>query len=158
MSKKNHGKIKSKINATNKNDAVKSNKKPKKREKKKDPNHVHESKGQSKALRYLKCWYEHHTGESVEWKFEKCRQIWLLQNAYDSKKIGKDDFKILLKYMKSIQGRMRERVLEEAQTKVSVQEDGKNDEKSDPLDELTVKRAKKIVKKLSATTSNEAEK
>ena len=34
----------------------------------------HDSKGQSKALQYLQTWAHHrHT-----WKFEKCRQIWLL--------------------------------------------------------------------------------
>ena len=76
----------------------------KKREKKlKNPNHVHESAAQSKALRYLKLW---HTNKE-EWKFEKCRQIWLLQNCYNSTKIPKDDFKLLLKYMKTIQGKMR---------------------------------------------------
>ena len=35
---------------------------------------VHESKGMSKALRYLKTWAE----DREAWKFEKCRQIWLL--------------------------------------------------------------------------------
>ena len=81
----------------------------KKRDKKlKDPNHVHESKGQSKALRYLKLWYADKKGKSEEpWKFEKCRQIWLLQNCYDKTKVSKDDFKLLLKYMATIKGRMR---------------------------------------------------
>ena len=35
---------------------------------------VHESKGQSKALQYLKTW----ASDRENWKFEKCRQIWLL--------------------------------------------------------------------------------
>merc|ERR1711860_206118 len=141
---------------------------------KKDPNHVHESKGQSKAIRYLKDWHAHHTGESEEWKFEKCRQIWLLQNAYDSKKICKEDFKVLLKYMKSIQGRAKIGVLEDAQKKVSLHEErrkelteeveeeqaeGKSEKKiAEELDhsqldeDISVKRARKIIKKLSTTT------
>ena len=35
---------------------------------------VHESKGQSKALQYLNTW----ASDRENWKFEKCRQIWLL--------------------------------------------------------------------------------
>ena len=34
----------------------------------------HESKGQSKAIQYLKTW----ASDRDNWKFEKCRQIWLL--------------------------------------------------------------------------------
>ena len=62
----------------------------------KNPNHVHESKGQSKALRYLKLWYANKKDSEQQWKFEKCRQIWLLQNCYDGTKVPKADFKILL--------------------------------------------------------------
>ena len=146
----------------------------KKRDKVKDPNHVHESKGQSKAIRYLKEWYAHHTGESEEWKFAKVQQIWLLTHAYDPKRICKDNFKLLLKYMKSIQGRAKISVLEDAQKKVSLQEqrntklteaeeEGKSEKKigedleHSKLDEISVKRARKIIKKLSAQTSSNEE-
>merc|ERR1711953_1603785 len=148
----------------------------KKRDKVKDPNHVHESKGQSKAIRYLKEWYAHHTGESEEWKFAKVQQIWLLTHAYDPKRICKDNFKLLLKYMKSIQGRAKISVLEDAQKKVSLQEqrntklteaeseqEGKSEKKigedleHSKLDEISVKRARKIIKKLSVQTSSNEE-
>ena len=70
------------------------------------------SKGQSKALRYLKLWYSNKKckeDQSLEpWKFEKCRQIWLLQNCYSSIRVPSEDFKILLKYMSTINGRMRD--------------------------------------------------
>jgi len=161
-----------------KNKSVKGQKvnKNKRDKSKKDPNHVHESKGQSKAIRYLKDWHAHHTGESEEWKFEKCRQIWLLQNAYDSKKICKEDFKVLLKYMKSIQGRAKIGVLEDAQKKVSLHEErrkelteeveeqaeGKSEKKiAEDLDhsqldeDISVKRARKIIKKLSNEEAEE---
>merc|ERR1712156_700831 len=137
----------------------------KKRDKVKDPNHVHESKGQSEAIRYLKEWYAHHIGESEEWKFAKVQQIWLLTHAYDPKRICKDNFKLLLKYMKSIQGRAKISVLEDAQKKVSLQEqrstklteaeseeEGKSEKKigedleHSKLDEISVKRARKIIK------------
>lgn len=65
---------KTKAKGNTKNKSVKGQKvnKNKRDKSKKDPNHVHESKGQSKAIRYLKDWHAHHTGESEEWKFEKC--------------------------------------------------------------------------------------
>ena len=81
----------------------------KKKEKRvKDPNHVHESKGQGKALKYLKLWYDDKKGKADQpWKFEKCRQIWLLQNCYNKERIPADDFKLFLKYAASIKGQMR---------------------------------------------------
>lgn len=97
-----------------------------------------------------------------------------MQNAYDSKKICKEDFKVLLKYMKSIQGRAKIGVLEDAQKKVSLHEErrkeltgeveeeqaeGKSEKKiAEELDhsqldeDISVKRARKIIKKLSTTT------
>ena len=83
-------------------------KKKKKNKKKKNPDHVHQSCGQNKALRYLALWDESQSSDSVTWKFEKCRQIWLLQNAYDESKIPDKDFDVLLKYMCTIKGRMRD--------------------------------------------------
>ena len=35
---------------------------------------IHETKGQAKAIDYLKNWET----DRNNWKFEKCRQIWLL--------------------------------------------------------------------------------
>ena len=68
------------------------------------------SAGENKALRYLQTWEESQTDETVLWKFEKCRQIWLLQNAFDTQKISDDKFDILLKYMCSIKGHMRDTI------------------------------------------------
>ena len=41
----------------------------------------------SDFIRYLDAWQLHHEGKENDWKFEKCRQIWLLTNAYDETKI-----------------------------------------------------------------------
>jgi len=151
--------------ASSKNDSTPT-KSSKKRDKKlKNPDHVHESKGQSKALRYLKLWYANKKckeDESVEpWKFEKCRQIWLLQNAYTSK-VPPEDFKILVKYMATINGRMRDSAIDDAKEKVeltqkwsNLSETGKNEieiekEIGKPKpDDITTKRAKKVLKKLN---------
>jgi hypothetical protein len=46
-----------------------------------------------------------------DWKFEKCRQIWLLANAYNDERIPDSRFDALLKYTDSIKGKMREAFL-----------------------------------------------
>ena len=107
-SKKANKKVAENLVETKANEQTKSSKK---RDKKlKNPDHVHETKGQSKALRYLKIWYTNQKAQEDEivepWKFEKCRQIWLLQNCYDGVRVPPSDFKILLKYIATINGRM----------------------------------------------------
>jgi len=153
-----------KIEASATNEPTKSSKK---RDKKmKNPDHVHETKGQSKALRYLKLWYSNKKAQADDivepWKFEKCRQIWLLQNCYDGVRVPPEDFKILLKYMATINGRMRDGAIGDAKEKVDLTEkwnnlsvEGKNETdvekeigKPKP-DDLTIKRARKIIKKLN---------
>ena len=87
----------------------------KKKQEQESGGHVHESAGQGKALKYLERW----DTDNDNWKFEKCRQIWLLQNCYDLVKIPDAKFDTLLKYMASIRGKMRESALESAQEIVS---------------------------------------
>jgi len=89
-------------------EASKKPKKVKEKGKKKEKNESqHESKGQNRALRYLRAWDE----DRGNWKFEKCRQIWLLQHCYDGSKVEDDRFDVLLKYLGSIRGRMRRQAL-----------------------------------------------
>ena len=54
---------------------------------------------------------ENWSEERGNWKFEKCRQIWLLQNAYEPSKINDQKFDILLEYMGTIKGKMRDMAL-----------------------------------------------
>lgn len=75
---------------------------------------VHESKGMNKALRYVQAWKE----DRSNWKFEKCRQIWLLHNAYDQERISEANFVVVVEYMASIRGAMRNKTLEEAQQRL----------------------------------------
>jgi len=90
-------------------DQPKSKKKVKKVKK---VDHVHETKGQNRALIYLEAWNSAQNGDSGSgWKFEKCRQIWLLANVYNSDRIPDSKFDTLLKYMDSIKGKSREAAL-----------------------------------------------
>jgi len=117
---------------------------------------VHESKGMNKALRYLKTW----TNDRQNWKFEKCRQIWLIQNSYNDQKVPEKDFPSLLKYMESIRGRMRQLTLENAKKKMEKGERwqemitaGKNEDEvttalGEKIPDVEFARATKIVEML----------
>ncbi|KAF7721074.1 hypothetical protein EC973_005492 [Apophysomyces ossiformis] len=63
------------------------------------------------GLDYLRLFVSDRTA----WKFRKAQQIWLLQHIYDQDKIKESDFKILLEYLKDMQGSAREKTLKEAQ-------------------------------------------
>jgi len=113
---------------------------------------VHESKGMGKALRYLKTWSE----ERDSWKFEKCRQIWLLNNAYDESKVSEEVFPSLLSYMASIKGGMRQGAKDTAKEKVvkGIQWEEQSEEKvddelqkdfGDKLSDVELRRAKQIL-------------
>eukprot|EP00092_Neocalanus_flemingeri_P002629 GFUD01002816.1.p1 GENE.GFUD01002816.1~~GFUD01002816.1.p1 ORF type:complete len:277 (-),score=122.41 GFUD01002816.1:16-846(-) len=117
---------------------------------------VHESKGMSKALRYLKTWAE----DRQAWKFEKCRQIWLLHNAYDDTKVSESTFPSLMSYMESIKGGMRQGAIDLARqrvekgTKWEEQSEEKSEEElqkelGDKMSDVELNRAKKILEALS---------
>ena len=88
-------------------------KKTKKKNKKvKSVDHIHETKGHSRALKYLDAWNDSTNGKKDSgWKFEKCRQNWLVSHAYDKDRIPDSKFDVLLKYLNSIKGKMRGEVL-----------------------------------------------
>lgn len=153
-------------NITNTNDkqSKKARKDKERRQKKKDKrakerqeqNHIHETKGQGKAIRYLDEWQLQHDGKDSLWKFEKCRQIWLIQNAYDETKVPDSKFDSLLQYMASIKGSMREMAKESARKKLELGENAKNlsltienpeTESKENIPESTEKPAKRKSKK-----------
>jgi len=113
---------------------------------------VHESKGMGKALKYLKTWDE----DRESWKFEKCRQIWLLHNAYEESKVSEGIFPSLLRYMESIKGGMRQGAMDIARQKVEKGtkweelSENKTDEEvraelGEKLSECELKRAQQIL-------------
>merc|ERR1712098_888056 len=144
---------------TNKKEKLNKRKKKLKAEGKLTPDSkiVHESKGMNKALRYLKMWSE----DRGSWKFEKCRQIWLLHNAYDDSKVSDLMFPSLLNYMESIKGGMRNSAVAIATNKIDKSakweemlaedktEDDIQKELGIKISEVELKRATKIKDTLS---------
>jgi len=72
-----------------------------------------ELKGRAKALAYLATW----AGDRDSWKFEKCRQIWLINHAFDPV-IPDTSFPSLVQYLDSIKGGMRQQVVAAATARV----------------------------------------
>jgi len=70
-------------------------------------------KDPKEAAAYLSEWKYREQGGT--WKFNKNTQSWLLRHMYDTDKISKVCFVILLEYMDGLQGSSRKRVLEDAQ-------------------------------------------
>jgi len=150
----------------NKEQNKKAEKRKERRQKKKEKkallikqNHIHEGKGQNRAIRYLDAWQSLQDGKQSSWKFEKCRQIWLLQNAYDDTKIPDSKFDSLLKYIATIQGKMKEMTIETAKKKIERAEIVKQEDiaklepieantKDKPPEKKTKKSKKKSKKKV----------
>ncbi|XP_069547577.1 uncharacterized protein C7orf50 homolog [Brachyistius frenatus] len=62
------------------------------------------------ALDYLVCWAENRS----EWKFQKTRQTWLLQQMFDSEKIPDDKFPVMLQYLEGLRGSARDTTVQKA--------------------------------------------
>ncbi|KAI7792262.1 uncharacterized protein C7orf50 homolog [Triplophysa rosa] len=66
------------------------------------------------ALEYLSCWSE----RIDEWKFQKTRQTWLLQNMFDRVKVPDSYFEVLLAYLEGLRGSAKEKTLQKAEALV----------------------------------------
>ena len=104
-------KIRKESDDDEKDDAEPVQAKKKKVKKVKKADHIHETKGQNRALKYLESWNAFQNGENPDWKFQKVPQIWLLSNVYNSDKVPDKRFDNLLKYMDSIKGQMRKKAI-----------------------------------------------
>lgn len=116
---------------------------------------VHETKGQAKAVEYLQLW----ESDRSSWKFEKCRQIWLLHNAYEKTRVPDDLFPTLLRYMDSIKGGMRGLALDIAKKKLE-KADKEDEDEPVELDEEVIKplKRKAHVKEVTESEKNRAKK
>ncbi len=76
------------------------------------------------------------------WKFNKLKQIWILQHLWYTYALDKQNFKYAIKYMKKMADKAKTETLIEAQLIVDKQEELK-------CSKRMLKRAKKVIKKLS---------
>eukprot|EP00729_Bicosta_minor_P000310 gene310-26320_t len=93
---------------------------------------------------YLREWATKDDDGST-WKFQKVRQTWLLKNMFNPASVEKGDFKILLKYLKGLQGKSRGETVAAAQEHVNELADvGEGAE--DAFNRIKKKRSEKIIK------------
>jgi hypothetical protein len=107
----------------------------------------------TEALNYLVVWKQ----SKDTWKFQKSKQIWLLKNMYSVDAIPSKHFKIMKKYVKSLQGQVRERILEEAlavvetpkKLELTLIEKALEEEAKEQMKEVKISRYEKIAAILS---------
>ncbi|XP_076826509.1 protein cholesin isoform X1 [Brachyhypopomus gauderio] len=102
------------------------------------------SSAQTQALEYLTCWSE----KREEWKFQKTRQVWLLQHMYDSEKVSDAHFKVLLSYLEGLRGVARDTTAKKAEAIVRFGE-GPEEVKGGATDSQKTLRAREVVQILS---------
>ncbi|TRY93033.1 hypothetical protein DNTS_025163, partial [Danionella cerebrum] len=99
-----------------------------------EPETSEKSVAETKALEYLRCWSENRE----EWRFQKTRQTWLLQNMFDSVKVSDSDFKVLLSYLEGLKGAAQAETLKKAEAIMRL--DGEEEEQ----DQKRQHRAKEV--------------
>ncbi|XP_036446817.1 uncharacterized protein C7orf50 [Colossoma macropomum] len=122
-------------------------KEEKKKQKEKEMSEKEGSKtsvAQKQALEYLTCWSE----KRDEWKFQKTRQVWLLQHMFDSEKVSDAHFAVLLSYLEGLQGVARETTVQKAEA--LVRWGGQEDTEGGAAEaERRAHRAKEVIQILS---------
>lgn len=79
------------------------------KEKKSNSKHI---KDPSEAAAYLSSWK--HRGAGSGWKFNKNTQSWLIRHCYETDKVPKATFTVLIEYLLEVKGITRTRLREEA--------------------------------------------
>ncbi|KAG0040749.1 hypothetical protein BGZ82_010567 [Podila clonocystis] len=69
------------------------------------------------------------------WKFQKLRQVWLINNMYSDKEIPDSHWEIFLEYIRDLKGAARTAVIQEAQKIVDAPEEEEEGENKDSTSE-----------------------
>lgn len=100
------------------------------------------TEAKQKALEYVSKWK--HTRST--WKFEKFRQIWLMDNLLDDNSIPDSIFPIVLEYFEGCKGMAREQLLKKGMDVIKKVEENKEDK--DAIQSLEYKRARQLLQAL----------
>ncbi|XP_053494338.1 uncharacterized protein C7orf50 homolog [Ictalurus furcatus] len=99
------------------------------------------STAQTLALDYLTCWSE----KRDKWKFQKTRQVWLLQHMYDSEKVPDAHFSVLLSYLEGLHGIARELTVHKAEALVRFGASPEGEEDGATEAQKKMQRARKVI-------------
>ncbi|XP_043258217.1 uncharacterized protein LOC122400699 [Colletes gigas] len=99
-----------------------------------------------KGLTYVSKWKH----AQSEWKFEKLRQIWLIDNLLDETSIPDDIFPTVLEYFEGCKGMAREQLLKKGMDVIKKVEE--SEENKDELESVAYQRARKLLQALPTET------
>ncbi|EZA61800.1 hypothetical protein X777_09421 [Ooceraea biroi] len=132
---------------------VKAPKKPSKRQLKKEKavkvaiqkKQTSRMNAMQKALNYVSMWKHSRS----EWKFEKLKQIWLMDNLLDNDSISDATFPIVLEYFEGCKGIAREVLLKKGMDVMRKAEEAENESNRIEIMESTAyKRARQLLQAL----------
>ncbi|KAF3422714.1 hypothetical protein E2986_01977 [Frieseomelitta varia] len=99
-----------------------------------------------KGLNYVSKWKHARS----EWKFEKLRQIWLIDNLLDETSIPDDIFPTVLEYFEGCKGMAREQLLKKGMDIIRKVEE--NEENKDEVESIAYQRARELLQALPTET------
>ncbi|XP_076235041.1 uncharacterized protein LOC143179612 [Calliopsis andreniformis] len=99
-----------------------------------------------KGLSYVSKWKHARS----EWKFEKLRQIWLIDNLLDETSIPNDIFPTVLEYFEGCKGMAREQLLKKSMDFIKKVEE--NEEDKNETESIAYQRARKLLQALPTET------
>ncbi|XP_070172719.1 cholesin [Polyergus mexicanus] len=100
-----------------------------------------------KALNYVSMWKHSRS----EWKFEKLKQIWLIDNLLDENSIRDEIFPLVLEYFEGCKGMAREVLLRKGMDIIRKAEEKKDDQeeiKNEITESIAYKRARQLLQTL----------
>lgn len=94
-----------------------------------------------------------------EWKFEKLRQIWLIDHLMYKHSISDKMFPIVLEYFRDCRGKARKVLVEKAMEIIKKSEEETNEQDKEAIiDSVTYKRARQILQVIDEMTEDEEKK
>lgn len=136
-------------------DETKTPKKPSKRQLKREKAEQRETEKREasrieateKALNYVSKWKHARS----EWKFEKLRQIWLMDNLLDENSIPDSIFPTVLEYFEGCKGMAREQLLKKGMDVIkTIEED--EEKKDEIMESVAYRRARKLLQAIPTET------
>ncbi|XP_029178086.1 uncharacterized protein C7orf50 homolog [Nylanderia fulva] len=98
-----------------------------------------------KALNYISMWKHSRT----EWKFEKLKQIWLMDNLLDENSIPDTSFPLVLEYFEGCKGMAREVLLRKGMEIIRKAEEKRdNENENEIIESVAYKRARQLLQAL----------
>ncbi|XP_034940150.1 uncharacterized protein C7orf50 homolog [Chelonus insularis] len=122
-------------------------KREKEEQRKTDKKEASKQDAMNKALNYISMWKHSRS----QWKFEKIKQIWLMDNLLDDKAVPNSIFPTVLEYFEGCKGMARETLLKKGMDVIKMCEQ-KQEETGSRIETVEYKRARELLQALPIET------